>query len=365
MTIRGPKESSAAFPGGGADVVDADLRDGVVVDGISVDFRVGAGKPAFRAVDRVNFEIRPNETLALVGESGSGKTTTARAIMQLVPIAEGKVYYRGTDYTRLGRQERRAMRARMQMVYQSPYSSLDPRMSIANIVAEPLRHSGMNREGIEGAVREVLGAVGLGAIDIRARPGRFSGGQRQRIAIARAIVAQPWFVVCDEPVSALDVSAQAQVLQLLRRLQQERDMTYLFVSHDLAVVRVIADRVAVMYRGRIVEVAQATALEAGLRHPYSIALRSAVEREKGDGSSLRRRIMLAEDGEVGAADPETGSGAGCPFRERCWLYRALGRPAACASAAPELVDGDGTRAACHFADESQNAAMDLVRAPQP
>lgn len=355
MTIR-------ASAGHGTDTADPRAEDGIVVDGVSVEYRTSPRQPPFRAVDGISFEIHANETLALVGESGSGKTTTARAILQLVPIASGAIRYRGQNYAELNRAERRTLRAGIQMVYQSPYSSLDPRMSVAGIVAEPLHAAGMKGEAVDDAVHDVLEAVGLGAIDARARPAQFSGGQRQRIAIARAIVARPWFVVCDEPVSALDVSAQAQVLQLLKKLQRERGMTYLFVSHDLAVVRVVADRVAVMYRGRIMELAPASALEKGLRHPYSIALRSAVERHGGESSTRRRHALLSEE-EGGMSPPAQGvsGGEGCPYLSRCWLYEALGRPAVCATAVPPLADCDGTKAACHFAVDSQRVAVELGR----
>ena len=355
MTIR-------ASAGNRTDAADFRAEDGIVVNGVSVEYRTSPRQPPFRAVDRISFDIRANETLALVGESGSGKTTTARAVLQLVNMVEGTIRYWGEDYAKLGRIERRKLRSQLQMVYQSPYASLDPRMSIASIVAEPLRAAGKKGSAVDHAVREVLAAVGLGGIDLRARPGRFSGGQRQRMAIARAIVARPRFVVCDEPVSALDVSAQAQVLQILKKLQHERAMTYLFVSHDLAVVRAIADRVAVMYRGKIVELTRASALEDGLRHPYSIALRSAVERGKGGEMVRQRRIMLLEDD---TAPTRTGDSAaengGCAFRCRCWLFRALGRPDACVSSAPSLTGSAGTTVACHFAGESQEAAARLAR----
>lgn len=329
---------------------------GVKVSDLVVEFRNGRRRAPFRAVDGVSFDIREGETFALVGESGSGKTTTARAMLQLVAAAAGSIHYRGREVQSLSRSEQRVIRAGLQMIYQSPYSSLDPKMSVADLVAEPLRARREDAATLGRSVDDVLDAVGLGSIDRRARASRFSGGQRQRIAIARAIVGRPWFVVCDEPVSALDVSAQAQVLELLKQLQAERGMAYLFVSHDLAVVRSVAHRVGVMYRGRLVEVVSASALDTELRHPYSIALRAAVERAgRGERGRPQRRILLS--GDVGTED---GPQEGCAFRGRCWLYGKMGQPAVCREESPHLDRSDGLRVACHFPAEGKAAIEQIA-----
>jgi oligopeptide transport system ATP-binding protein len=230
-----------------------------------------------RAVDGVSFSVREGETLGLVGESGSGKTTTAQAVLQLVRPTSGSVRFMGTELTTLGRPELRALRREMQIVFQDPYSSLDPRQSVIEIVEEPLRIHGIGtRRSRRDQVRELLDRVAFDPSYATRKPREFSGGQRQRIAIARALVLNPKLVVCDEPVSALDVSIQAQILNLLRDLQESLGLTYLFISHDLGVVRVMSDRIAVMNRGKIVEMGDASQVYDDPQHEYTAALVASV-----------------------------------------------------------------------------------------
>jgi oligopeptide transport system ATP-binding protein len=337
----------------------------IVAEDLVVDFPISRGVPfgrdarTLRAVDHVSLEIRAGETLALVGESGSGKSTTGRAILQMTPPTSGSVRYQGQELTTLSTRERRPLTRELQLVFQDPYSSLDPRMTVAQLVGEPLRVHGVGRSEIDSRVRELLGLVGLSEQHLGRRPHQFSGGQRQRIAIARALVARPAFVVCDEPVSALDVSVQAQVLNLLRDLQARFSLTYLFISHDLAVVRSIADRVAVMYLGRIVELAPARALQERVLHPYTTALLSAVPEPEPELERTRERIVLSGD-PPSPIDPP----AGCPFHTRCWLRTALGNPERCTSERPELLEvRDGWSSACHFPDEVEQRTPVGAAAP--
>ena len=273
------------------------------------------GRPrAFvRAVDGVSFDVAPGETLALVGESGCGKTTVGRAILRLVPPTSGEVRFAGQDVLALRGAELRRLRRQMQIVFQDPYSSLNPRMTVGAIVGEALYVHGLARGSeLEDRVAAVLGRVGLSA-DHRGRyPHEFSGGQRQRIGIARALVLEPRFLVCDEAVSALDVSIQAQILNLLAELQEELSLTYLFISHDLAVVEHLADRVAVMYLGRIVESAPADELFADPRHPYTRALLAANPVPDPDAAAE----PVAVEGEVPSA---IAPPSGCAFHPRCPL----------------------------------------------
>ena len=295
-----------------------------VTSGVLVQRTVGQVK----AVDDVSFAVRRGETLGLVGESGCGKTTTGRCILQLYRPTSGTVLFDGQDLCALDERELRGMRRHMQVIFQDPYSSLNPRMTAGSIVGEPLRVQGLAPD--QGAYRErvaeLFSLVGLRASMAGRFPHEFSGGQRQRIGVARALAANPKFIVCDEPVSALDVSIQAQIVNLLEELQEKLDLTYLFIAHDLSVVRHISDRVAVMYLGRIMEIAERDAIYANPLHPYTEALLSAVPIPDPEVDSQRNRIPLA--GEVPSPlNPPTG----CVFHPRC--HRAT---AECREVVPKL-----------------------------
>jgi oligopeptide transport system ATP-binding protein len=300
------------------------------------------------AICGVSFDLAEQETLGLVGESGCGKSTTARVLLNLQPATGGEVFYRGTELTTLSRSRMRALRRDLQIVFQDPYASLDPRMPVNEIVAEPLRIHG--RYGADGRdiVRDLLRTVGLKPEHGNRYPHEFSGGQRQRIGVARALALRPRVLVLDEPVSALDVSIQAGVLNLLDELQAELGMSYLFVSHDLSVVRHIADRIAVMYLGRIVESGPADSLFDAPAHPYTQALISAIPLPDPRKERARERITVVGD-VPSAIDPPSG----CRFRTRCPTFEAdLGESerARCVAEVPLLVPrGQGHPVACHFA----------------
>jgi oligopeptide/dipeptide ABC transporter ATP-binding protein len=296
------------------------------------------------AVDGVDFKIGRGETLALVGESGCGKSTTGAMLLGLAKPSEGRIVWAGQDIAGISHQHRRDLCRDIQIVFQDPYSSLDRRMRIFDIIAEPLIIHGIaSGAALKARVLELLACVGLGAQHAERLPSQFSGGQRQRIGIARALALEPKLIVLDEPVSALDVSVQAQVLNLLKRLQRQFGLSYLFISHDLSVVRYMADRIAVMYRGKIVETATRDALFDAPSHPYTQALLSAVPSEDPFDRSMRRRVILKGD----PPDP-SGSIDGCSFHARCFRGRDE-----CRRAVPELVPR--TRAdhpvACFFPGE--------------
>jgi len=304
-----------------------------------------------QAVDGVSFHIDRGETLGLVGESGSGKTTIGRTIVRITQPLRGSIDLNGSDLLALKGEELRRRRRRFQMVFQDPYSSLDPRQTVGEILAEPLRvHNLASGKARQARVAELLDLVGLDASFVERYPHEFSGGQRQRIGIARALAVEPELIVCDEPISALDVSIQAQVINLLERLQADLGLTYLFIAHDLAVVRHIADRVAVMYLGKIVEVAPSDLLYQQPLHPYTVALLSAVPVPDARTERSRRRIILRGD-IPSPANPPTG----CRFHTRCWLRERLKNPEICATTDPPLAPiAQATpeqTVACHFASE--------------
>jgi oligopeptide transport system ATP-binding protein len=293
-----------------------------------------------KAVDDVSFYIKRGETLGLVGESGCGKTTTGRCILQLSKPTAGQIFFEGTDLTKLGSRAVRHIRRDMQLIFQDPYASLDPRMTAGDIVGEPLRvHKLARRKAYREQVNELLSMVELEPRMATRYPHEFSGGQRQRIGIARALALRPKFIVCDEPVSALDVSIQAQVIKLLMKLKDELNLTYLFIAHDLSVVRHISDRVAVMYLGKIMEITHSDEIYSNPLHPYTQALLSAVPIPNPTLERERKRILLTGD-VPSPINPPTG----CHFHPRCRLVQDI-----CKEIEPDLIDIGGEHwVACHL-----------------
>ncbi|MSQ36715.1 MAG: dipeptide ABC transporter ATP-binding protein [Chloroflexi bacterium] len=307
-----------------------------LTQGIIFQRQVGA----VRAVDGVDFFVEKGETLGLVGESGCGKSTTGRAILQLYKPTAGEVLFDGVDLVKLGGEQMRKMRRRMQMIFQDPYASLNPRMTVGNIIGEPLEvHSLAKGKAKTERVQELLRVVGLNPYFTNRYPHEFSGGQRQRIGIARALAVEPDFIVADEPISALDVSIQAQVINLLEELQSKFKLTFLFIAHDLSVVRHISDRVAVMYLGKVVELADRAAIFERPLHPYSQALLSAVPIPDPAIETKRKRIILTGDVPSPVNPP-----SGCRFHTRCWKAQAV-----CSVTDPDFIEHEPRHwAACHF-----------------
>jgi oligopeptide transport system ATP-binding protein len=297
---------------------------------------------AVRAVDGVSFDVKRGETLGLVGESGCGKSTTGRTILQLYKPTAGKVEFDGTDLVHLKGENMRQMRRKMQMIFQDPYASLNPRMTVAQLVGEPLMvHNVATGAEINDRVAHLLELVNLNPAFASRYPHEFSGGQRQRIGVARALALQPSFIICDEPISALDVSIQAQVVNLLEELQEQFNLTYLFIAHDLSMVKHISDRVAVMYLGVIVELATRDELYAKPLHPYTQALLSAVPIPDPIADAKRKRVILQGDVPSPANPP-----SGCRFRTRCPIAEAV-----CAETRPEFREiKPGHFVACFFAE---------------
>jgi oligopeptide transport system ATP-binding protein len=305
----------------------------ISIHGLKVHFNLGGGifseKKVVKAVDGVSLEIQNGETLGLVGESGCGKSTLGRAILRLIEPTGGQVFYDGKDLAHLSQKEMREQRKNLQMIFQDPYASLNPRMTVGQIIGEPLETFKLAKgKSQEDRVKELMKTVGLSPRFIKRFPHEFSGGQRQRIGIARALAVDPDFIVCDEPISALDVSIQAQIMNLMERLQKQKSLTYLFISHDLRAIRHVSDRVAVMYLGKIVEVANAKTIYAEPLMPYTKALISAVPVPDPEIEAVRKRIVLEGDVPSPINPPK-----GCRFHTRC-PYKVE----ACKEVEPRLIE---------------------------
>ncbi|GAA4009416.1 dipeptide ABC transporter ATP-binding protein [Streptomyces marokkonensis] len=358
LVVPAPREAAAGGPG----------EPLLVAEGLTKHFPVKGGFPVRRtvgqvqAVDGIDLTVHSGESFGLVGESGCGKSTTGRLITRLLEPTAGKITYRGQDISHAGRKALAPIRSEIQMIFQDPYSSLNPRQTVGKIISGPMEINRIDPPGgRENRVRELLEIVGLNPEHFNRFPHEFSGGQRQRIGVARALALEPKLIVADEPVSALDVSIQAQVVNLLQKVQKELGIAFLFIAHDLAVVRHFSQRLAVMYLGKVIEVGDRDSIYTRPRHPYTHALLSAVpEVNLTDGESHRReRIRLAGDVPSPINPP-----SGCRFRTRCWKAQDK-----CASEAPPLVRVDGNRdghlTACHFPEEPTIAARgeDIVLDP--
>jgi oligopeptide/dipeptide ABC transporter ATP-binding protein len=308
-----------------------------ITRGILIQRKIGQ----VHAVDGIDLEVYPGETLGLVGETGCGKSTAARLVTKLLDVTSGQIFFEGRDITSLSRRQMRPLRREVQMIFQDPYASLNPRKTVGSIIAEPFEiHKSVPNDKLKGEVQQLMELVGLNPEHYNRFPHEFSGGQRQRIGVARALALRPKLIVCDEPVSALDVSIQAQVLNLLEDLQEEFNLTYIFIAHDLSVVKHMSDRVAVMYLGRIVEIAPGETLYENPKHPYTGALLSAVPIPDPDLAAQRRRIVL--EGDVPSPiDPPSG----CRFHPRC----PRAQFPTCKEDDPALTPHHrGQLAACHF-----------------
>ena len=318
--------------------------------GVLVDRTVGF----VHAVDDVSLSLPEGQTLGIVGESGCGKSTLARCIVRLLEPTGGTLRFRGRDITHLSRRPLQPFRREVQLVFQDPSSSLNPRKRVGQIVASPMRLQGMERDAARERVRDLLDRVGLNPEHVNRFPHEFSGGQRQRIGVARALAVNPKLIVLDEPVSALDVSVQAQVINLLDDLQDELGLSYVFIAHDLSVVRHMCDRIAVMYLGKIVELSTSNRLYQHPRHPYTGALLSAVPAPKASAGGARRRVVLEGDVPSPVSPP-----SGCRFHTRCWKAQAI-----CSEVDPPLeTKGQDDEAACHFplSDGEVEALAERVR----
>ncbi len=310
-----------------------------IYQGLIVQKQVGA----VRAVDGISFDVHQGETLGLVGESGCGKSTTGRTVLQLYRPTSGAVNFDGVNLVELKGENLRKMRRKMQMIFQDPYASLNPRMTVSEIIGEPLIvHHVANGKEVEQRVEQLLALVGLNPAFANRFPHEFSGGQRQRIGVARALALQPSFIVCDEPISALDVSIQAQVVNLLEELQDQFNLTYLFIAHDLSMVRHISDRVAVMYLGVIVELASRDEIYHSPLHPYTQALLSAVPIPDPFAEEQRKRVILEGD-----VPSPTNPPSGCRFRTRCPIAKPV-----CGESRPDFKEfKPGHFVACHFSEQ--------------
>jgi len=323
------------------------IKDNKIVNvhNLKMYFEQNAGlfaknKKKIRAVDDISFYINKGETLGLVGESGCGKTTTGQCILQLYDITSGNIFFKNKNLSKLSRIQKRKMRRHMQLIFQDPFASLDPRMTAGEIIGEPLLvHGLVSKNDYQAKVSELLNMVELENYMSERYPHEFSGGQRQRIGIARALAVRPDFIVCDEPVSALDVSIQAQIINLLIKLKEDLDLTYLFIAHDLSVVRNISDRVAVMYLGKIVEITSSDELYNNPKHPYTISLLSAVPIPDPEIESTRERIQIEGDVPSPINPP-----SGCPFHTRCFKAEDI-----CKEQVPLLKSFDDNHmVSCHL-----------------